>query len=344
MKTLLITGGAGFIGSNFSHHLLEDSDEDILILNVDLLTYAGNLQNLSKWEQDSRYRFFKLSITDRAALVEQVFKPHSIDVIINFAAESHVDRSITDSGPFLTTNVIGTQVLMDCARDHDVSRFIQISTDEVYGSLGDTGSFKEDHSLKPNSPYAASKASADLLVLSYIRTFQFPAIIVRSSNNYGPYQFPEKLIPLMCTNAMEDIALPVYGKGENVRDWVHVSDFCQAIQQIADDGKLGEVYNVGGSAEWRNIDVVHHILKRLGKPESLIQFVSDRLGHDWRYAMDFSKLKTALGWSPKISFEAGLDDTIEWYANNQSWWQDIKSGDYQQYYQQQYKGRMGVTK
>jgi len=326
MKTFLITGGAGFIGSNFIHSLLENGSDDSQVLNVDSLTYAGNLSTLSKWEDDSRYHFFKLSITDRDALVAQVFEAHSVDVIINFAAESHVDRSIMDSGPFLDTNVVGTQVLMDCAREFKVPRFVQISTDEVYGSLGDSGSFKETDFLKPNSPYAASKASADLLVLSYVKTFQFPALILRSSNNYGPYQFPEKLIPLMVTNAMEDQPLPVYGKGENVRDWVHVSDFCSAIQLVAEEGKVGEIYNVGGASEWRNIDVVHHILKKLGKPASLIEYVPDRLGHDWRYAMDFSKLKGALGWSPKVDFETGLDETIQWYIDTPTWWQAIKSG------------------
>lgn len=334
---LLVTGGCGFIGSNFVMYMLE-SYPDVSIINLDLLTYAGNLENL----QDAapygeRHRFVRGDIADRVLVCSLMAERP--DAVINFAAESHVDRSILDSSAFVRTNVLGTQVLLEACREYGISRFLQISTDEVYGSLGPDGAFTESHSLAPNSPYAASKAAADLLVRSYQKTFGLDAVITRCSNNYGPYQFPEKLIPLMISNALQDRELPVYGDGLNVRDWIHVRDHCTAIDLTLRKGSSGEVYNIGGTCEFCNIDVVRYILRRLGKPESLVRFVEDRPGHDRRYAMDSSKLQQSLGWRPVVSFEEGMNQTISWYIEHEVWWQRIKSGEYRKYYETWYGGR-----
>jgi len=314
---LLVTGGAGFIGSNFIRYMLKEHD-DVIVTNLDKLTYAGNLKNLEEVENDSRHRFVKGDIADRE-LVSKLFREEEFDAVVNFAAESHVDRSILDSAPFVETNIKGTQVLLDLAGKHGIGRFIQISTDEVYGSLGNTGKFTEDSLLEPNSPYAASKAAADMLCRAYYKTYGLPIIITRSSNNYGPYQHPEKLIPLMILKALNDESLPVYGDGRNVRDWLYVGDNCRAIDIVLRKGKVGEIYNIGGSEERRNIEVVKLILKKLGKPESLIRFVQDRPGHDWRYALDISKIKRELGWQPTYCFEQGLKQTITWYVDNLDW-------------------------
>ncbi len=333
-KTILITGGAGFIGSNFIHYMLKTHPAYKLI-NVDLLTYAGNLENLKAVENDPRYTFVKADIADKHAM-ENIFKNNKVDWIVNFAAESHVDRSIHDAAAFITTNVGGTQVLLDMAKKYGISRFHQVSTDEVYGSLGPTGLFTETTPLAPNSPYSASKAGADMLCRAYHETFKLPVTITRCSNNYGPYHFPEKLIPLMITNALEGKKLPVYGDGKNVRDWLQVSDHCSAIDTVLHRGTVGEVYNIGGKNEWMNIDIVKLILKELGKPESLIEYVTDRLGHDRRYAIDPTKIEKELGWRPAYTFEKGIKETIDWYLNNKEWWQKIKSGAYLSYYEKQY--------
>lgn len=336
---LLVTGGCGFIGSNFILGLLE-SDPYVSIINVDLLTYAGNLENL----QDAaiykdRYSFIKLDITDYSPMAD-LFDRERPDAIVNFAAESHVDRSILDSGAFVRTNVQGTHTLLELARTKGVGRFVQVSTDEVYGSLkADDKPFTEEHNIAPNSPYAASKASADLFVRSYSKTHGLDTVITRCSNNYGPYQFPEKLIPLMITNAYNDQELPVYGDGSNVRDWIHVKDHCTAVALLLKSGKAGEVYNIGAGHEARNMDIVQSIVRMLGKPESLITFVKDRPGHDMRYAMDSSKLERELGWQPEISFEEGLRSTIAWYLEHEQWWRRIKSGEYLDYYDKWYTGR-----
>ncbi len=334
---LLVTGGCGFIGSNFIMHMLE-SHPDVSIINLDLLTYAGNLENL----QDAapygeRHRFVRGDITDRDLVGSLVSE--NLDAVINFAAESHVDRSIMDSSAFVTTNVLGTQVLLDVSREFGVKRYVQISTDEVYGSLGPDGAFTEEHAIAPNSPYAASKAAADLLVRAYQKTHGMDVVITRCSNNYGPYQFPEKLIPLMISNALDDQELPVYGDGGNVRDWIHVHDHCRAIDLILREGTSGEVYNIGGASERPNIDIVKYILHRLDRPESLIRFVEDRPGHDRRYAMDFSKLQRELGWQPIVGFEEGLNQTISWYIEHDVWWERIKSGEYREYYEKWYRNR-----
>jgi dTDP-glucose 4,6-dehydratase len=320
---LLITGGAGFIGSNFIHYLLKTYGNTVEIHNVDVLTYAGNINNLKTLKSPS-YFFYKVDITDREAL-RTVFETVKPEAVVHFAAESHVDRSILDSRPFVLTNVMGTLNLLDLAKEGAVKRFVHVSTDEVYGELGETGLFTEETPLQPNSPYSASKAGSDLLVRSYVETFGFPGLITRCSNNYGPYQFPEKLIPLMITNAMQDKPLPVYGKGQNVRDWIYVEDHCRAIDVVLQKGKIGQVYNAGGNAQRKNIDVVKQILKILGKPESLITFVTDRLGHDFRYAIDSSKLERELGWTPQVDFETGLKRTIEWYQQNGEWLEELKS-------------------
>jgi dTDP-glucose 4,6-dehydratase len=332
---LLITGGAGFIGSNFVRYMLE-AHPDYTIINLDKLTYAGNLENLEDVAKNPRYHFVKADICNRTT-VETTVREYGVDVIINFAAESHVDRSITGPAIFIETNVAGTNVLLDVAKDYKISLFIQISTDEVYGSLGPTEKFSETSPLHPNSPYAASKASADFLALSYHHTFGLPVVITRCSNNYGPYQFPEKLIPLMIANALADKPLPVYGKGLNVRDWLFVSDHCTAIDLVLHKGRLGEIYNIGGNNEWKNIDIVKLLLEKLGKPESLITFVKDRLGHDWRYAIDATKITGDLGWKPRLTFEEGIDKTIEWYLRHESWWRRIISGEYQEYYRKMYE-------
>jgi dTDP-glucose 4,6-dehydratase len=331
---LLITGGAGFIGSNFIHYVLREHPGTALV-NVDSLTYCGNLENLTEVEDHPDYRFVKADIADREAM-ERLFSEEDFDAVINFAAESHVDRSITDPSIFLKTNVIGTQVLLDLAVSHGVKRFVQISTDEVYGSLPATGFFVETTPLAPNSPYSASKAAADLLVRAYVHTYGLDAVITRCSNNYGPFQFPEKLIPLMITNALEDKPLPVYGDGMNVRDWLHVEDHCRAIWLVLNKGETGEVYNIGGSNEWHNLALVKELLKILEKPESPITFVKDRPGHDRRYAIDASKIKTEIGWQPAYDFASGLKQTVEWYIANETWWRRVKSGEYQDYYKKQY--------
>src|SRR6267143_984129 len=333
--TILVTGGCGFIGSNFVQHML-DRHPGETVINLDKLTYAGNPENLSGIENHPNYHFVKGDICDRN-VVESIFKQNKVDAVINFAAESHVDRSIVGSAIFSETNVAGTNVLLDVAREHSVGRYIQISTDEVYGSLGTEGKFTEGSRMHPNSPYAASKAAADLLALAYHHTHGLPVIITRCSNNYGPFQFPEKLIPLMIARALDDKPLPVYGDGLNVRDWLHVKDHCAAIDLILRGGKPGEVYNIGGNNEWKNIDVVRLVLKKLGKPESLISFVKDRLGHDRRYAIDAAKADRDLGWRPRTPFEQGLNETVEWYQKHESWWRRIISGEYQQYYRKLYE-------
>jgi dTDP-glucose 4,6-dehydratase len=334
MRTILVTGGAGFIGSNFVHYVLS-AHTDIKVVNFDSLTYAGNLGNLTGIAGDPRYVFVKGDICD-PVVVSRVMKEHAVDAVVHFAAESHVDRSITGAAVFVTTNVFGTQVLLEAARARGVDRFVHVSTDEVYGSLGATGKFTEQTSLHPNSPYAASKASSDLLALAYQHTFGLPVLVTRCSNNYGPYQFPEKLIPLMIANIMSDKELPVYGQGLNVRDWLYVGDHCSAIDAVLQNGRVGEVYNIGGENEWKNIDIVHLLLKLLGKPESLIRYVKDRPGHDLRYAIDATKIRTELGWAPSITFDRGIAKTVEWYLANESWWRSIIDGSYRDYYRQQY--------
>ena len=330
---IVVTGGAGFIGSNFIRHILA-TEPDCGVVNLDRLTYAGNLENLADVERDSRYRFIKGSICD-VELVDRLLK-EGFDALMNFAAESHVDRSIQDARVFVETNALGTQVILEACRRHRVPRMVQISTDEVYGSLGPSGRFREDSSISPNSPYAASKAAGDLLVAAYVRTYGLPAIITRSSNNYGPYQFPEKAVPLFITNALAGEALPLYGDGLQVREWLHVQDHCEALALILKNGVPGEIYNIGGNCERANIDVARYILKTLGKPDSLIVHVEDRLGHDRRYALDMSKLERMLGWRPRIPFETGLQETVRWYEGHVTWWTRIKEGEYREYYQKTY--------
>ncbi|MFA1737504.1 dTDP-glucose 4,6-dehydratase [Lysinibacillus fusiformis] len=334
---ILVTGGAGFIGSNFVNYMV-DKYPEYLIVNVDALTYAGNLENLKQSESKPNYQFVKADIID-AETMDHVIG-NGVDAIINFAAESHVDRSITNPGIFVQTNIQGTQVLLDAAKKYNVKKYLQVSTDEVYGSLGEDGYFTEQTPLAPNSPYSASKAGADLLVLAYHETFGLPVNITRCSNNYGPFHFPEKLIPLMIINALKDKKLPVYGDGKNVRDWLHVTDHCSAIDLVLHKGINGEVYNVGGHNEKTNLEVVKELLKQLDKPESLIQYVEDRLGHDRRYAIDPTKLQKELGWEPKYTFETGLKETVRWYLDNKDWWENIISGDYQNYYNEQYGGKL----
>jgi dTDP-glucose 4,6-dehydratase len=335
--TILVTGGCGFIGSNFVRFMLETRTETTIV-NFDALTYAGNPENLADLKEHPRYHFVKGNICSRPA-VDECIRKFGVDTIVNFAAESHVDRSITGPAIFIETNVAGTSILLDLAREHQTKRFLQVSTDEVYGSLGATGLFTESTPLHPNSPYAASKASADLLVMAYHRTFGLPVVITRCSNNYGPYQFPEKLIPLMIANAVDDKPLPVYGDGANVRDWLFVRDHCAAIDRVLQDGRPGEVYNIGGNNEWKNIDIVKLLLKKLGKGEDLIKFVKDRLGHDRRYAIDATKISTELNWRPNVSFEEGLGATVDWYLANEPWWRRIVSGEYQRYYREMYEAR-----
>lgn len=337
---ILVTGAAGFIGSNFVFHMRKAHPEyDIIAL--DSLTYAGNLETLAPVMEEDHFTFVRCDITDREG-VRKVFEEHHPDVVVNFAAESHVDRSIEDPGVFLRTNILGTQVLMDACREFGIQRFHQVGTDEVYGDLPLDRLdlfFTEDLPLQASSPYSASKASADLLAMAYHRTYGLPVTISRCSNNYGPYQFPEKLIPLMIANALTDKPLPVYGTGENVRDWLYVEDHCRAIDMILENGKVGEVYNIGGHNERSNLDVVKTILKQLGKPESLITFVGDRKGHDLRYAIDPSKIHGELGWLPETKFDDGIRQTIDWYLNNESWWKNIISGDYMEYYEKMYGNR-----
>jgi len=338
MQSILVTGGAGFIGSNFVRYMLQNYP-GVKVINFDKLTYAGNLENLKDVENNPNYHFVRGDICYQE-LVEYVVQEFDIDVIVNFAAESHVDRSILGPEIFIRTNVLGTQVLLEVTKKFGIEKFIQISTDEVYGSLGSVGKFTEDMPLLPNSPYAASKASADLLCRAYFKTFDVPVIITRCSNNFGPYQFPEKLIPLMIINALNDKPLPVYGDGKNVRDWIYVLDHCRAIDFVIQKGKPGEIYNIGASNEWQNIDIVKLILKKLGKPESLIKFVKDRPGHDRRYAMDWTKIKNELGWEPVYTFEEAITETINWYIQNENWWRRIISGEYQKYYQVWYEERL----
>jgi len=333
MVNVLITGGAGFIGSNFLKYMV-DKYPDYNFTNLDALTYCGNLENLIDIENNENYNFIKGDIRDKE-LVNDLVKDS--DYVVNFAAESHVDRSIQDPEIFIKSNVLGTQVLLNAAKEYGVEKYLQISTDEVYGTLGKTGYFTETTPLQPNSPYSASKASADLVVRAYHETFDLPVNITRCSNNYGPYQFPEKLIPLMISNALENKKLPVYGDGKNIRDWLHVYDHCTAIDLVLHEGKLGEVYNIGGNNEKQNIEIVKLIIKELNKDESLIEFVDDRLGHDRRYAIDSTKIQEELGWKPKYTFETGIHETIQWYLDNQDWMNQVKSGEYQEYYRKMYQ-------
>ncbi|MDN5290069.1 MAG: dTDP-glucose 4,6-dehydratase [Anaerophaga sp.] len=350
MKTILVTGGAGFIGSNFVKLMLEKHPE-YKIINIDALTYAGNLENLKDIDINPNYEFIKVDIRDREK-IEEIFKNNDIASVVNFAAESHVDRSIEEPEVFLTTNIIGTQVLLDAAKKYwkvnpkdkyckeykPGVKFLQVSTDEVYGALGETGMFVETMPLMPNSPYSASKASADMIVRAYNETFGMPVNITRCSNNYGPYQFPEKLIPLMINNCLNEKDLPVYGDGMQVRDWLHVSDHCSAIDTVLHKGKDGEVYNIGGNNEKANIEIVKLIIGTLGKKEGLIKYVKDRPGHDRRYAIDNTKITTELGWKPAYTFEQGMKETIQWYLENTKWIENIISGDYANYYDKMYTG------
>ncbi|MGE6667869.1 dTDP-glucose 4,6-dehydratase [Paenibacillus xylanexedens] len=338
---LLVTGGAGFIGSNFVMYMLEQYP-DYEIVNIDALTYAGNLENLKSLEDNKRHTFVKADITDAAQMDRLISQ--GVEVVVNFAAESHVDRSILEPDVFVRTNVNGTQALLEAAKKHNITKFVQVSTDEVYGSLGPIGLFTEDTPLQPNSPYSASKAGGDMLVRAYHETFGLPVNITRCSNNYGQLQFPEKLIPLMISRALNDEALPVYGDGLNIRDWLYVEDHCSAIDLVIHKGRNGEVYNIGGNNERTNIHIVKTILEQLGKPESLIQYVQDRLGHDRRYGIDPTKTMTELGWKPKHNFETGIKETIQWYLDNKDWWTRIQSGAYQEYYEKQYGDRLGDDK
>ena len=338
--TVIVSGGAGFIGGNFIHYYLKEHPEDRVVC-IDKLTYAGNLSTLAPVMDNKNFRFVKLDICDRAG-VFALFEEEKPDCVINFAAESHVDRSIEDPGIFLQTNIIGTSVLMDACRAFGNVRFHQVSTDEVYGDLPlDRPDlfFTEETPIHTSSPYSSSKAGADLLVLAYLRTYGLPVTISRCSNNYGPYHFPEKLIPLMIANALADKPLPVYGNGQNVRDWLYVEDHCKAIDLIIRKGRIGEVYNVGGHNEMANIDIVKLICRELGKPESLITYVTDRKGHDMRYAIDPTKIHNELGWLPETKFRDGIKKTIQWYLDNKPWWEEIISGEYQNYYAKMYGNR-----
>ena len=338
--TIIVTGGAGFIGSNFIFYQLKHNPDDRIVC-LDKLTYAGNLSTLASVMNEPNFRFVRADICDREA-VNQLFEEEKPDIIVNFAAESHVDRSIEDPGVFLRTNILGTQVLMDACRKYGIGRYHQVSTDEVYGDLPlDRPDlfFTEETPIHTSSPYSASKASADLLVLAYHRTFGLPVTISRCSNNYGPYHFPEKLIPLMIANCLNDKPLPVYGKGENIRDWLYVEDHCKAIDLIIRKGRVGEVYNIGGHNEMKNIDIVKLICKALDKPESLITYVTDRKGHDMRYAIDPTKIHNELGWLPETKFADGIQKTIRWYLDNRDWWEEIISGEYQNYYAKMYANR-----
>ncbi len=337
---IIVTGGAGFIGGNFVHYML-NKYSDYQIICLDALTYAGNMETLESVKDNPNFKFYKADIADRNAVYE-IFEKENPNIVVNFAAESHVDRSIENPSIFLQTNVIGTGVLMDACRKYGIERYHQVSTDEVYGDLPlDRPDlfFTETTPLHTSSPYSASKASADLLVQAYFRTFKLPVTISRCSNNYGPYHFPEKLIPLMIANALNNKALPVYGKGENVRDWLYVEDHCSAIDLIIHKGKVGEVYNIGGHNEKSNLEVVKIILKELGKSEDLIRYVTDRPGHDMRYAIDPTKIHTELGWLPATKFEDGIKKTIQWYLDNKKWWENIINGEYKNYYELHYKGR-----
>jgi dTDP-glucose 4,6-dehydratase len=335
---ILVTGGCGFIGSNFIRHVLSEHPEDEIV-NLDALTYAGNLENLSDVEKDPRCVFVKGDITSAADL-EAVFATHAFDAVVNFAAESHVDRSLhLGAAVFVQTNVLGTQMLLNAAVQHGVKHFVQISTDEVYGSLGSQGVFTESSPIQPNNPYAATKAGADFLVRAAQRSCGLDAVITRCSNNFGPYQFPEKLIPLMITNALEDKPLPVYGDGLHVRDWIYVTDHATAVDAVLRRGRSGEVYNIGGTHDIPNIEIVKRILKILGKPETLLRHVADRPGHDRRYAMDSRRLRRELGWQPRWTFDQALEATVEWYLRHRSWWEHIRTGEYLKYYERMYGWR-----
>lgn len=333
-KRILVTGGAGFIGSNFIHWVLETSD--LQLACVDHLGYAGNLENLAEIQSDHRFRFYRQDICDESGL-RSVFEQVKPDTVIHFAAESHVDRSIQSSAPFIESNVRGTQVLLDLSCRYPVKRFLHVSTDEVYGEIGanDAASVETDP-LRPRNPYSASKAASDLLVQSYVHTHGFPALITRCSNNYGPYQFPEKLIPLLITNALENRPVPVYGDGRQIRDWIYVDDHCEAIWQLVGSGQIGEVYNIGGHNQPTNLEIVKTVLNILDKPESLITFVKDRPGHDRRYNLNDDKLIAQTGFKERISLDSGLCRTVDWYLNNQNWWRHVKSGEYRRYYERQY--------
>lgn len=337
MKKILVTGGAGFIGSNFINYMLNER-KDITIVNLDKLTYAGNLQNLKSVEGNPNYTFIKGDIVNDE-LVSYIFQKYEISHVINFAAESHVDRSILGSEIFFRTNVLGTNVLLENAKRFGVEKFVQISTDEVYGSLGPEGLFEETTPLQPNSPYAASKAAADMMALAFHHTYNIPVVITRCSNNYGPYQFPEKLIPLMILNSLNDKKLPVYGDGLNVRDWIYVIDHNKAVELVLEKGKLGEVYNIGANTEKPNIEIVKLILNQIGKTEDLIEYVKDRPGHDRRYAINSSKIKNELSWQAEHSFEDAIKNTVNWFLENEKWWKEIISGEYQNYYKIQYSSR-----
>ncbi len=337
---ICVTGGAGFIGSNFVYYELDKHPEDEIVC-LDALTYAGNLETLEEAMKNPKFKFVKGDIADRK-LIYDLFEKEKFDMVVNFAAESHVDRSIEEPEIFLQTNIMGTQVLMDACRTYGIQRYHQVSTDEVYGDLPlDRPDlfFTEETPIHTSSPYSSSKASADLLVLAYYRTYGLPVTISRCSNNYGPYHFPEKLIPLMISRALADESLPVYGKGENVRDWLHVYDHCSAIDLVIRKGRVGEVYNIGGHNERTNLEVVKTILATLNKPESLINYVTDRKGHDLRYAIDPTKIETELGWKPMYNFDTGIQQTIKWYLDNESWWKNIINGEYQNYYKKMYEGR-----
>lgn len=340
MKTILVTGGAGFIGGNFLHYMFNKYETYNLVC-VDLLTYAGNIETLEPIMNNPNFIFRKADISDRDTIY-RIFQEEKPDIVVNFAAESHVDRSIDNPGLFIQTNIIGTNVLLDASKKYGVARYHQVSTDEVYGDLPlDRPDlfFTENTPIHTSSPYSASKASADLLVQAYYRTYKMPVTISRCSNNYGPYHFPEKLIPLMIANALKDKPLPVYGKGDNVRDWLYVEDHCRAIDMIIHNGKIGEVYNIGGHNERTNLEIVKTILRQLNKSESLLNFVSDRPGHDRRYAIDPSKIKIELGWEPSINFDEGIKKTIKWYLENRTWWENIINGEYQGYYERMYGNR-----
>ena len=335
---VLVTGGCGFIGSNLVK-LLRRQRPDWKVVTLDQLTYAGNLENLKELESDPKHVFVRGDILNRE-LLDHVLALHGIEAILHLAAESHVDRSILGPEIFVRTNVLGTQVLLEASKAAKIQRFVMVSTDEVYGSLGPTGAFTETSPLQPSSPYSASKTSSDLIALAYHHTFGMDVVVTRCSNNYGRYQFPEKLIPLMIVNALHDKPLPVYGDGNNVRDWLHVEDHCQALLLALEKGRAGEVYNIGGGAERRNLEIVRAVLGILGKPETLIQFVKDRPGHDRRYAIDATKIRTELGWSAAHTFERGLEATVRWYVDNAAWWEGVNSGAYRQYFETQYRQRL----
>lgn len=340
MKNILVTGGAGFIGSNFIKYALENYDFNVV--NFDKLTYAGNLENLVDVEFNDRYKFVKGDICEKEE-VERAIRENGIDTIVNFAAESHVDRSILGAKEFINTNVMGTHVLLEILKENNIEKYLQVSTDEVYGSLPEDNKeikFTENSPITTNSPYSASKASADLLCNAFYHTFKLPILITRCSNNYGPYQFPEKLIPLMIAKALGGEKLPVYGDGKNIRDWLYVGDHCTAIMKVLEKGRAGEVYNIGGNNEWYNIDIVKLILKQLNKNDEQIQYVKDRPGHDRRYAIDSTKIMSELEWKPEYNFEEGIEKTVKWYIKNEDWWQKVMSGEYQSYYEENYGNKV----